>query len=257
MSSGSVRLSIEGAVATVLFDRPAVRNAMTLAMYEELSEACQRIVRTPGLRAAVFRGAGGSFVAGTDIGEFVSFKDGSDGVAYERNIEVALAEIEALPIPTLAVVEGSAMGGGLMIATACDLRIASTHSRFGIPIARTLGNCLSIRNLARLERAFGLGATRRMLLLAEALDVVEARQCGFVLDIAADDELNAKADAIVERLQANAPLTIAATRELLRRLGGPAVPEDEDVIARVYGSRDFHEGVSAFVEKRAPHWAGG
>jgi enoyl-CoA hydratase len=257
LTSGAVRLSIELGVATVLFDRPAVRNAMTLAMYEELSQACQRIVRIPGLRAAVFRGAGGSFVAGTDISEFVAFKDGSDGVAYEGNIEVALAEIEALPIPTLAVVEGSAMGGGLMIATACDLRIASTHSRFGIPIARTLGNCLSIRNLARLERAFGHGATRRMLLLAEALDVVEARQCGFVLDIADGDELNAKADAIVERLQANAPLTVAATRELLRRLGGSAVPEDEDVIARVYGSRDFHEGVSAFVKKRVPHWSGG
>jgi enoyl-CoA hydratase len=149
------------AVATVLFDRPAARNAMTFAMYDELSHACRTIAATPGLRAAVFRGSGGAFVAGTDISEFAAFNSGEDGVAYERRIEAEIAEIEHLPVPTLAVVDGAAMGGGLIIATACDLRIASTRSRFGAPIASTLGNCLSIRNVARLERAFGLGAARR------------------------------------------------------------------------------------------------
>lgn len=256
MSAGSVRLSIEGAVATVLFDRPAARNAMTFAMYEELSQACRAIAATPGLRAAVFRGSSGAFVAGTDISEFAAFNSGEDGVAYERRIEAGITEIEALPVPTLAVVEGAAMGGGLMIATACDLRIASTRSRFGAPIARTVGNCLSLKNVARLERSFGLGATRKMLLLAETLDAMEAHACGFLLVVAEEAELPAKTETIVARLGAAAPLTIAATRELLRRSAGAAALRDEDVIARVYGSRDFHEGVSAFLEKRAPEWEG-
>jgi enoyl-CoA hydratase/carnithine racemase len=257
MSTGSVRLSIDGAVMTVVFDRPAARNAMTFAMYDELSRACRAIATTPGLRVALFRGSGGAFVAGTDIAEFVGLDSGRDGVAYERRLEEGIVEIESLPVPTLAVIDGAAMGGGLMIATACDLRIASTRSRFGVPIASTLGNCLSIRNLARLERAFGVGATRRMLLLAEALDASEAHACGFVLTVGEADELSAKAAAIVARLEANAPLTIAATRQSLRRLAGTSAPDDEDMITNVYGSRDFREGVSAFLDKRAPRWSGG
>lgn len=255
MSAGSVRLSIKGAVATVLFDRGSVRNAMTFAMYDQLSRACQTIAATSALRAAVFQGVGGAFIAGTDIGEFVAFASGDDGLAYERRIEAGIAEIEHLPVPTLAVIDGPAMGGGLIIATACDLRIASTRSRFGAPIARTLGNCLSIRNMARLERAFGLGATRRMLLLAETLDPSEAHACGFLLGIAESGELQVKAAEMLARLEAGAPLTIAATREAIRRLGAGR-SDDADVIAKVYGSADFREGISAFVQKRAPQWSG-
>jgi len=239
----------------VLFDRPAARNPMTFAMYDELSHACRTIAATPGLRAAVFRGSGGAFVAGTNISEFAAFNSGEDGVAYGRRIEAGIAEIEHLPVPTLAVVDGAAMGG-LIIATACDLRIASTRSRFGAPIASTLGNCLSIRNVARLERAFGLGAARRMLLLAEPLDASEARACGFVLTVVETRELPAKADTVVARLTANAPLTIAATRESMRRLGEAAAPDGDDIIAEVHDSRDFREGVSAFLEERAARWSG-
>ena len=177
MSAGSVRLTIDGRVATITFDRPGMRNAMSLAMYDELSAACGRIASTPGLRAAVFRGANGAFVAGTDIAEFRAFKSGEDGVRYEARLERGVAEVEALPVPTLAVIDGPATGGGLMIATACDLRVASSRARFGVPIARTLGNCLSRANLMRLERAFGQGRTRRMLLLADLLDA-ERSACG-------------------------------------------------------------------------------
>ena len=174
MSAGSVRLTIDGAVATIVFDHPGMRNALSLAMYDELSVACGRIASTPGLRAAVFRGANGAFIAGTDIAEFRSFATGEDGVRYEARLERGVAEVEALPVPTLAVVDGPATGGGLVIATACDLRVASTRAQFGVPVARTLGNCLSRANLKRLERAFGQGRTYRMLLLADLLDANEA-----------------------------------------------------------------------------------
>lgn len=250
--SGGVRLTVDGAVATVMFDRPEARNAMTLAMYDELSEACRAIAARPGLRAVIFRGAGRAFVAGTDIAEFVAFNGGSDGIAYEQRIERGLAEIEALPAPTLAVVDGAAMGGGLMIAAACDLRLASTRARFGVPIASTVGNCLSSRNVARLERAVGLGAARRMLLLAEHLDAAEAVECGFVLEAAEEAELPGRTKAIIDRLAANAPLSIAAARAFLRQ---PQSDADE-IIAGVYGSSDFREGVAAFLEKRPPRWTG-
>jgi len=243
---------IDEAVATVVFDRPKMRNALSMAMYDELSAACGRIVAAPELRAAVFRGANGAFVAGTDIAEFRGFKTGEDGVRYEARLERGVLEIETLPVPTLAVIDGPATGGGLMIATACDLRVATSRSRFGAPIARTLGNCLSRANLMRLERAFGQGRTRRMLLLADLLDAGEALAAGFLVALAEPDALETRVAEILGKLIANAPLTLAATRALM---GAPAEP-DEQVIARVYGSRDFNEGVEAFLAKRAPLWTG-
>ena len=252
MSAGSVRLTIDGAIATIVFDRPGMRNALSLAMYDELSVACERIASTPGLRAAVFRGANGAFVAGTDIAEFRGFQTGEDGVRYEARLERGVAEVEALPVPTLAVVDGPATGGGLMIATACDLRVASSRARFGVPVARTLGNCLSRANLNRLERAFGRGRTSRMLLLADLLDANEALAAGFLVAMAEPDVLEISAAGILAKLVANAPLTLAATRALMRARSEP----EEKVIARVYGSRDFKEGVEAFLAKRAPVWVG-
>ena len=252
MSVRSVRLTIEGRVATIVFDRPEMRNALSLAMYDELSAACGRIAATPGLRAAVFRGANGAFVAGTDIAEFRSFENGEDGVRYEGRLERGVAEVETLPVPTLAVIDGPATGGGLMIATACDLRVASSRARFGVPVARTLGNCLSRANLTRLERAFGQGRTRRMLLLADLLDADEALAAGFLAALAEPDGLEIRVAEILGKLLANAPLTLAATRALMRSASEP----EEKVVARVYGSRDFKEGVEAFLAKRAPVWAG-
>jgi enoyl-CoA hydratase len=252
LSAAAVRLTIEGPVATVVFDRPGMRNALSLAMYDELSAACARIASTRGLRAAVFRGLNGAFVAGTDIAEFRAFQTGEDGVRYEARLERGVAELEALPVPTLAVIDGPATGGGLMIATACDLRVASSRSRFGAPIARTLGNCLSRANLMRLERAFGQGRTNRMLLLADLLDANEALAAGFLVALTEPDSLDARVAEILGKLLANAPLTLAATRALMR---APSEPE-EKVIARVYGSQDFKEGVNAFLAKRPPVWVG-
>ena len=152
-----MRYSRDGEIATVIFDRPAARNAMTWRMYEQLGEACARIRSEDGLRVAVFRGAGGkAFIAGTDIAQFQAFGSGEDGIAYEAKMEDYIAGVEALPVPTLAVIEGFAIGGGLAIAAACDLRIATPGSRFGVPIARTLGQLPLDREL----RAAGGGARR-------------------------------------------------------------------------------------------------
>ena len=257
MSEGTVHLTIQGAVASVTFDRPQARNAMTWAMYEQLGKICGQLQADASVRVATFRGAGGeAFVAGTDIEQFTAFGSGEDGVAYEQQIDQCIQKLEALPMPTVAVVEGWAIGGGLAIATACDFRIATPASRFGVPIARTLGNCLSVANLARLSAVFGLPRVKRMLLLAETLGAGEALDCGFLLQLSESGALDAALAALCDRLAALAPVTQSVTKEGLRRLVNHSLPADEDLIHRCYGSDDFREGVAAFVAKRRPVWQG-
>ena len=257
MSGGSVHLTISGGVAAVVFDRPEARNAMTWAMYERLNQICEQLQADTSVRVVTFRGAGGqAFVAGTDIEQFKAFHSGDDGVAYEQQIDQCIARLESLPMPTVAVIEGWAIGGGLAIATACDFRIATLGSKFGVPIARTLGNCLSVANLARLTAVFGIPRVKRMLLLAELLTAEEALTCGFLLKWVEAGEIDALADALCHRLAALAPVTQSVSKEGLRRLVCRDLPTDEDLIRRCYGSEDFREGVHAFVAKRTPTWKG-
>ena len=257
MNAGTVHLSIDAGTASVVFDRPEARNAMTWAMYERLGEICTQLQADHTLRVVTFRGAGGkAFVAGTDIEQFKTFQSGEDGVAYERQIEACIGKLEALPMPTVAVIDGWTIGGGLAIATACDFRIATPASRFGVPIAKTLGNCLSIANLARLGAAFGMQRVKRMLILAEILNADEALACGYLGQVCEAAGLDAATAGLCERLAALAPVTQAVTKESLRRLLVRNLPDDEDLIRMCYGSSDFREGVDAFVAKRNPLWKG-
>ncbi|WP_096669024.1 enoyl-CoA hydratase/isomerase family protein [Polaromonas sp. AET17H-212] len=257
MSEGAVHLSISGGVASVVFDRPAARNAMTWAMYERLNQICDLLAAETSVRVVTFRGAGGqAFVAGTDIEQFTTFRSGEDGVAYEQQIDECIARLESLPMPTIAAIEGWTIGGGLAIATACDFRIATPGSKFGVPIARTLGNCLSVANLARLSAVFGIPRVKRMLMLADIVTADEALACGFLTQISEAGEIDAVLESLCERLAALAPVTQRVSKEGLRRLVNHALPSDEDLIRRCYGSDDFREGVSAFVAKRSPVWKG-
>ncbi|WP_341922916.1 enoyl-CoA hydratase/isomerase family protein [Polaromonas sp. YR568] len=257
MNEGAVHLSVSGGVASVVFDRPAARNAMTWAMYERLNQICEQLAAETSVRVVTFRGEGGqAFVAGTDIEQFRNFRSGEDGVAYEQQIDECIARLESLPMPTVALVEGWAIGGGLAIATACDFRIATPGSRFGVPIARTLGNCLSVANLARLSAVFGIPRVKRMLMLADIVTADEALACGFLMQISEAGEIDAVLASLCERLAALAPVTQRVSKEGLRRLVNHALPSDEDLICRCYGSDDFREGVSAFVAKRSPVWKG-
>lgn len=257
MSEGSVHLGRAGRIATLSFDRPLARNAMTWAMYGQLAAHCRQLAEDRETRLVVLRGTGGeAFVAGTDIAQFQDFQGGEDGVAYERRIDEGIAQIERLPMPTVAVIEGWAVGGGLAIATACDFRIATPSARLGVPIARTLGNTLSMANLARLQAAFGTQRLKRMLVLAELLDAEEALACGFLHEVCAAEALDAALARLGDRLLALAPLTQAVVKEGLRRLVAEQLPEGEDLIRRCYGSQDFREGVAAFTARRAPAWQG-
>lgn len=259
MNEGQVHFSIEGSVATLRFDRPESRNAMTWAMYEQLAAHCRALAAGAhaGVRVVVLRGeAGGPFVVGTDIGQFQAFTDGEDGMAYEARIDEGVALVEELPMPTVAVVEGWAVGGGLAIATACDFRLATPAARFGIPIARTLGNTLSALNLARLRATWGLQAVRRMLLLAEFVDAEAALACGFLEKLCVPDRLEQDLAALCGRLAALAPVTQRVIKESLRRQTVANVVEVDDLVRHCYGSEDFREGVAAFVARRPPRWQG-
>lgn len=258
-AEGRVTLTMQGPVATLTFDRPAARNAMTWAMYEQLATHCCALSAdgNAGARVVVLRGAGGeAFVAGTDIAQFQQFSSGDDGVAYEARIDEGIQLVEQLPMPTVAVIEGWAVGGGLAIATACDFRIASPKARFGVPIAKTLGNTLSAQNLAKLRAAWGLQPVRRMLLLAQILDAEAALACGFLEGVYPTETLDAEVAALSDRLGALAPVTQSVVKEALRRQTVEAVPDTDDLVRRCYGSSDFHEGVDAFVNRRPPKWQG-
>lgn len=256
-TDGTVRLEVAGAVAAIVFDRPAARNAMTWPMYEALVAHCARLAADRTVRAVTLRGAGGlAFVAGTDIAQFAGFASGDDGVAYERRIDACIDAVASLPMPTIALVEGYAVGGGLALATACDFRLATPSARFGVPIARTLGNCLSMANLAGLVQAFGTQRVRRMLLLAQLVDADEALACGYLHAVCAPDALDAEAGRLVAALTALAPVTQRVTKQALRRLARAALPDGEDLVQACYASRDFREGVAAFGERRSPQWRG-
>ncbi len=257
MSDGKVALTRQGAIATILFDRPEARNAMTWAMYEGLATACADLRQDANVRVVVLRGAGGkAFVAGTDIAQFRDFASAEDGIAYEAKMEEILGGLEALPMPTLAVIEGFAVGGGLAIAACCDLRIATPGSKLGVPIARTLGNCLSVGNYARLVAALGLSRAKRVLLLAENLSAEEALAAGFLLEVVQPEALDRRISEICERLVGNAPITMRVTKEAMRRLQLANLPDGDDLVRACYGSEDFRAGVRAFVEKRTPQWTG-
>jgi enoyl-CoA hydratase/carnithine racemase len=258
LSEGQVTLSIDGMVARIAFDRPQAHNAMTFAMYDQLSAICDRLSADSGVRAIVLRGEGGNaFVSGTDISQLSEIADAEDGLAYEARIDTCVGNLERLPQPTLALIDGWAVGGGLALAAACDFRLATPKAKFGAPIARTVGNCYSSANTKRLLAGFGAPRTKRILLLGEMIDAAEARKCGFLLDVVAPHMLRERADQVVARLLQNAPLTIHVSKEMIRR-----IQQDEDsiagadLIAAVYGSQDFRTGVRAFVSKTLPVWSG-
>jgi enoyl-CoA hydratase/carnithine racemase len=254
---GQVLLQIDAGIASVTFERPAARNAMTWAMYEQLQSICERLRDDASVRVVRFQGAGGdAFVAGTDIAQFQSFTSGEHGVDYERRIDAVIGLLESLPMPAVAVVQGWCVGGGLAIATACDFRIATPEAKFGVPIARTLGNCLSIANVARLVAAFGRPRVERLLLLADLIGADEGKACGYLLDVVPAVDIEGAAQRLCAKLAGLAPVTQQVSKETLVRLMRQALPEAEDLIHRCYGSTDFREGVEAFVGKRSPQWQG-
>ena len=249
-----------GPLATLTFSRPERRNAMTWEMYQALVDACETVDASEQTRTLVLRGAGGkAFVSGTDIGQFQEFDSPGDGIAYERRLDEVMDRLEAVTKPTIAQIHGVATGGGCAIALACDLRYCTPDSRFGMPIARTLGNCLSVANHARLLDLIGPAKVKELIFTGRLLDAAEAAALGLVNRVVDADRLDQAVRDVAAAIAENAPLTIMATKEIVRRIQAsrrPSPGEGRDLIERCYTSEDFAEGVEAFLAKRPPKWKG-
>ena len=254
MPSSNVVWDIDGPLATLTFARPEAKNAMTWDMYDAVVEACDEVDRSDA-RVLIIRGSDGAFSAGTDIAQFTGLTTGEAGVAYERRIGAVIDRLERVTRVTLASIDGPAVGGGCAIAVACDLRLCADTARFGVPVARTLGNCLSIENLARLVDLIGAGRAADMMLTGRLVSADQALEWGLATRVSPVHELWADTQALALDLAARAPSTVVATKAMLRRLREqrrPPAGAADDLVAASYASADFREGVAAFAARRKP-----
>lgn len=259
MHADELLIERDGPVATITFNRPDKRNALTFGMYEGLADFCRNAARDDDLRVVVIRGAGDkAFAAGTDISQFRGFEGAQDGLAYEKRMDRVLADLESCRKPVIAAMAGACTGGGAAIAGLCDIRLATRDMRFGFPIARTLGNCLSIASLQRMSALLGVARTRELILTSRLIGAEEALRIGLVSELFDDaDALFARAQEMAVEIAAFAPLTLQVTKEMFCRMRA-AEPEieDADLIAKCYGSDDFKQGLEAFLAKRKANWTG-
>jgi enoyl-CoA hydratase len=258
--SQEILFEVKGQVASITFNRPDAMNALTWNMYDRLVEYCDELDRRDEIRVAILKGAGDrAFISGTDISQFQAFSTPQDAIDYERMTGVVTGRLEQVRKPMIAMIHGVCVGGGASIALACDFRYADPQLRFGIPIARTLGNCLSLAGYARLIDFVGPAKTKELIMLAKLLNADEALNLGVVTEIVPADQLAARVQEVADRLASLAPLTLAATKESIRRiLSARSLDsrEGEDLILSCYMSDDFRGAVQAFVEKKTHAWTG-
>jgi len=256
-STDELLFEVKDNIGLLTFNRPDAYNAITMAMYDQLKKTCESLSTRNDVKALILTGAGEkAFAAGTDISQFRDFSSADDALNYEKGIDEVLSALERCPVPTIAAISGACIGGGAGIAAACDLRISTTTLKFGFPISRTLGNCLSAATLARLSTLLGASRLREIIFTARLIEIDEAMQIGLVMAQHDDHEsLMKNALELSQKVAGHAPLTLRATKEGLRRLAASSVA-DEDLIAQVYTSDDFREGMNAFLEKRKPQWQG-
>ena len=255
-----IREERRGAVAWVTFDRPAARNSFTKAMYADLGALCGRLADDDAVRVVVFQGRGDeAFVAGSDIASVGEIRTREDARAYEAHVEATLSAVERLPKPTIALVRGVAAGGGAALALVCDVRVAADNARFGVPIARTVGNTLSLLNVARMVEVLGPATTKELLFTAQLIDAREAHRRGAVSAVTSLEQIERYVTDLAESIAANAPLTLRASKlAVLQALDArrAALGAGEDIVELAYLSEDFIEGTTAFLEKRKPVWKG-
>jgi enoyl-CoA hydratase len=253
-----LRLERDGPVAILTVNRPEARNAMTFEMYAALHDHMERLDGDGAVRVVVLRGAGDrAFVSGTDIRQFLEFRTREDVLGYEARIGRVLRRIHLMTKPTIAMVQGDAVGGGLFMALACDLRLAAAHARFGAPVARTLGNCPAPASVSLLAATVGPVRARELMLTARLVEAAEARALGLVDEVHPPEALERRVRELAAQIATFAPLTLAAAKEAIRRiLAAFTVRDAEDLLLSCYLSEDFQEGVRAFLDKRPAAWKG-
>jgi enoyl-CoA hydratase/carnithine racemase len=248
---------VRDGVGRITFNRPQARNALTFDMYRRLAEICSAASNDRSLKVLILTGAGDkAFASGTDINQFRAFSSPQDAIDYETRIDQVLGTLEQCQVPIIAAINGVCAGGGAGIAACCDIRIGTRTAKFGFPIARTLGNCLSMSNLGRLSRLIGAARLKEIIFTARLIEADEAAGLGLLNEVVEDRAaLERRAGELARLVASHAPLTLRATKQALLRMQ-PAVREDEELILMCYQSRDFREGMDAFLNKRPPQWTG-
>ena len=251
--------SVEDGIARITFNRPQARNALTFAMYEQMAVICETANNDRSIKAMILTGTGDkAFASGTDISQFRAFKSAQDALDYEARIDRVLGALETCRVPTIAAITGACTGGGAGIAACCDIRIGTEAARIGFPIARTLGNCLSMANYSRLYALLGPAKVKDIIFTARLIEAEEARSIGLFSEILPDAAaLHARATELALKIASHAPLTLRATKEAVRRISQKMrIDEEKDLILMCYMSADFREGMEAFLNKREPVWQG-
>ena len=258
-ASNDLLFELKDGIGTITFNRPQARNALTFAMYERLAQICDEADSDRAIKVLILQGAGDkAFAAGTDINQFRAFTTPQQAIDYEASLDRVLSRVERCRVPTIAAINGACTGGGAGIAACCDLRIGTRTAQIGFPIARTLGNCLSMANLNRFAALIGPARVKDIIFTARLVGAEEAARVGLLNEVVEDAaSLQRRVQELATLIAGHAPLTLSVTKEGLRRLQQPSSsPDDDDLILKCYMSRDFREGLDAFLNKRTPHWTG-
>ncbi len=246
-------------IARVAVNRPEVRNALDTALCAELVEVFGHLAEDPDVRVVVLRGAGErAFISGADINEFHErLASPERALAYDEETEALMSAIAAVPKPVVAMIHGFAIGSGLLVAMACDIRIASDAVRVGIPVAR-IGLVPPVPDVARLMRLVGPGRAKDLLMTGRLIVAREAQSWGLLNRVVPAEELETVTEEVAGQLARNAPLSLKAIKQIVDRIGvtGSAVAEGAPWYEEVYVSDDFREGVDAFMKKRLPAFRG-
>ena len=256
--TGDVRLTRDGTIATVTLANPGKLNAVTAEMWRRLAAVMREADADQALRAVIVRGEGEAFAAGGDLDEFRHERADVDrAMAYHRQVGEALAAVEACRHPTVALIVGPCVGGGLEIACACDLRIAGESARLGAPINR-LGFSMYPGELAAVLKLAGPAVTKEILLEGRLMNAHDAFAKGLLTRIVTDDHAEAEAYATAARIAAGAPLVARAHKQWIARLleGRPISENELRASFAFIGTEDYEEGLTSFAEKRAAVFKG-
>ena len=257
--SAPILITREGAIATIVLNRPDKLNALTKAMWQELRSAIVTASADDGLRCIIVRGAGEkAFSAGNDIGEFATERSNkTQAIEYGQAMHGALEALEACRHPLIAQIHGVCVGGGVEIASLCDLRICGEGSRFGVPI-KNLGLTMAYAEMAPLIRLVGTSVALEILLEGRIFDAAEAKEKGLVNRVVPDAAVATEARAAAERIAEGAPLVARWHKRFARRLADPRPLDDaeRDECFDSFDTEDFRAGYAAFLAKKKPVFRG-
>lgn len=259
LAQGRIVARQEDAIGWLVINQPDKRNAVSAEMWRAIPKAVEQLVQAPGIRLIVVRGAGAeAFASGADISEFDTVrKNSASNAEFTRDVQAATGSLANSSFPVIAMIQGWCIGGGMVIASACDIRIASDDAKFGVPAGR-LGLGYELQNMGRLVALVGPAAAMDLVFTARRMDAIEALRLGFLSQVVAKTELEKTLRDYSSAISANAPLSLRAAKMAARYAisDGQDLATAQAAIDQCFNSADFKEGRHAFVQKRAPNFRG-